>query len=429
MIMKQEIIDSIENSEKLEELYRSDPTEFSEVFREVYNFISGFPAAEFWKTRLRFDYIAAGKPVEEYILRSESVQVIPGGKFTIVFTIIASLIAGTLAKMPDFFGFPEDPYIPNNIAFFVLPFLILYYVVKNNLQIKPIVLFSITLLLSVIFINMFPGVKSDTHMLSQIHLVLLMWILLGISFTGGDYRSSEKILHYFKRNGDVIIMTAIILFAGVLLAGLTQGLFHVIKVPIESYFKYIVIYGLCAAPIVANYMIESTPGLVNKVAPFVSKIFLPLVLIMMTCFLVALIFFANDPFNNREELIVFNALLVFNLAIIFFSFSGQKVEAKSYLNKIIFFLSAEAILINSIAISAIVYRLFAMGISPNRIAVLGGNILMFINLIIIAVKLYKYIRNKTGVNEINDSMTFMMPYYAIWATFISFVFPFIFWFK
>src|SRR5438045_243158 len=115
--MTQEIINNIENSEKLEELYRSDPKGFSEVFREVYNSISSFPAAEFWKTRLRFDFLAAGKTGEEYISGSENEQVIPGGKFTIIFTIIASLFAGTLAKVPDFFGFPEDPYIPNNIAF------------------------------------------------------------------------------------------------------------------------------------------------------------------------------------------------------------------------------------------------------------------------------------------------------------------------
>jgi hypothetical protein len=102
---------------------------------------------------------------------------------------------------------------------------------------------------------------------------------------------------------------------------------------------------------------------------------------------------------------------------------------KSYYNKFVLILSAEAIIINSIAVSAIVYRLFVFGISPNRISVLGGNILMFINLIIITYKLYMYIKNKTDKKSLDRSMTIMMPYYAGWAVLVSFLFPFIFWFK
>jgi hypothetical protein len=208
------------------------------------------------------------------------------------------------------------------------------------------------------------------------------------------------------------------------------GLFSVIGIKIgEFYFKFIAIYGGLAAPIVANYMIESTPSIINKVAPFISKIFTPLILILMTCFLVALTFFAKDPFNSRQELIVFNALLIVNLAVIVFSFSGQTTGVKSYYNKIILLLSLEAIIINSVAVSAIIYRLFVLGISPNRIAVLGANILMFANLILITIRLYMYIRNKTGIEALNKSMVAMMPYYTAWAVFISFIFPFIFWFK
>ena len=37
--------------------------------------------------------------------------------------------------------------------------------------------------------------------------------------------------------------------------------------------------------------------------------------------------------------------------------------------------------------------------------------------------------NKTDIQKLDYSMTAMMPYYAAWAVFISFIFPFIFWFK
>ena len=120
--MKQEIINNIENPEKLEELYRDNPIEFSEGFREVYDSVRDFPAADFWQTRLRFDLQTYEKSAGSNSLINESEhQAVPDGRFTLVFTIIASLIAGTLAKLPDIFNFSDKNYIPNNIAFFEFP--------------------------------------------------------------------------------------------------------------------------------------------------------------------------------------------------------------------------------------------------------------------------------------------------------------------
>jgi hypothetical protein len=215
-----------------------------------------------------------------------------------------------------------------------------------------------------------------------------------------------------------------------LLTGLTLGLFSLIKIEIHKfYFDYVVVIGAASAPIVANYMIENSPKLINKVAPFIAKVFTPLVLISITCFLIALIFFSKDPYNNRNELITYNFLLIAILAIIVFSFSGQDIEQKSLYNRILFVLSLEAIIVNCIALSAIIYRLIAFGISPNRLAVLGGNILMFINLIFITVQLWKFIRNKANFEHLNKAIVMVLPYYFGWLILITYIFPFIFWFK
>ena len=89
----------------------------------------------------------------------------------------------------------------------------------------------------------------------------------------------------------------------------------------------------------------------------------------------------------------------------------------------------EAMIINLIALSAIVYRLFSFGVSPNRIAVLGANLLLFANLILITIKLIQFIRNKTAAENVESSMTVMLPYYAVWALIIAVLMPVFFWFK
>jgi hypothetical protein len=427
--MKEEIISNTAYPLRLEELYRLDPEKFSQDFNEAYDDIKEQPIAEFWRSRLHFEDLVSERGKSTEI--TAAVVVSPEKKFNLTFTIIAALLAGTLIRFPSFIGMFSENYILNNIAFFVLPLLCIYYIIKNKPAVQQIALFSGTVVISVLFMNLIPWEdKSDTRLLSSIHLAFMMWIFLGACYVGFDLSSREKQMLFIKRNGDVLILSAIIHICTMILLMLTAGLFSVIKVPIqERIFENGMIYGIAAAPIVANYMLESSPKMISKVAPFISKIFTPLILIAMTGFLIALAFFAKDPFNNREELIVFNILLVVNLAVIVFSFSGYGTGARSFNNKVLLALSIEAVIINSIALSAIVYRLFAMGVSPNRVAVLAGNILMFANLILIAVQMFRYIKGKAGAESINKSMTGLLPWYAVWAAIAAFTFPFLFWFK
>ncbi len=425
--MKEEIINNISDAHFLEQLYRKNKSGFAESFDEIYDSIKHMPQAEFWHYRLEAELLPEISEKSTEFIEEKPKE----GKFNLIFTVAAAFLAGTIVKLPEIFSFPQEMYIVSNLAFFVLPFFMIFYAVKNKLELRQSVFFSAIIVLSIAFVNIVPGaVESQTRVLTTIHLIFLNWFLLGVIFVWKDLRSTELKLSFLKRNGDVVILTAIILICGGLLTGLTMGLFNIIKVDIkEFYFTYIVVYGLVASPMVANYMLENSPNIINRVAPFISKIFAPLILIMMLGFLVALAFFAKDPFNNREELIVFNALLVVNLAVILFSFSGGRIEPASYLFKVLLALSLVAIVINCIAASSIIYRIAAFGITPNRLAVLGANVLMFINLIIITIRLYKYQKGSAEIEDVGSSITALMPWYAAWAVVVSFAFPFIFWFS
>jgi hypothetical protein len=218
--MKEQIINNIENASELERLYRLNPGEFSKDFNDAYDFIKEHPIAEFWLTRLKFDTIT-GQELQKDVSESETQPETSNKRFAFVFTVIASLVAGTIAKMPDFLGMGSDQYLMDNAAFFVLPLLSIFYIIKNRLSTKSIIIFSVIVIVSIIFINLLPGDnKSDTHMLSSMHLVLLMWVVLGVVFIGENIMSPEKQLQFIKRNGDVIILTSVILCGGVVLTGL-----------------------------------------------------------------------------------------------------------------------------------------------------------------------------------------------------------------
>src|SRR5690606_24629420 len=112
--------------------------------------------------------------------------------------------------------------------------------------------------------------------------------------------------------------------------GVTIGLFSLIGYNIEAFYaEYVVVFGLPAAPILGTYLTQGNPQLVDKVSPVIAKIFSPLVLVMLVIYLVAMVYSGKDPYNDREFLLIFNALLIGVMAIIFFSIAGTTGTRKS----------------------------------------------------------------------------------------------------
>lgn len=288
------------------------------------------------------------------------------------------------------------------------------------------------ILAGLVFINFLPDVqKSDTLVLSCIHIILFLWSALGFAFVGNKRNIEERRLGFLKYNGDLVVMTALILIAGGILSGITVGLFSLIGFNIENfYFENVGVFGLAAAPIVGTYLTQTNPQLVGKVSPVIAKIFSPLVLVMLIIYLAAIVYSGKDPYNDREFLFIFNALLIGVMAIIFFSIAGTSRTTKSPAETgLLFLLSVVTIVVTGIALSAILYRISAWGITPNRAAVLGSNSLMLIHLLLVTVKLFKVLSKKAEISGVGKVISFYLPVYCLWAIIVTFLFPLLFGFK
>ncbi len=415
--MKDMILENLDAPERLEQLYRRDKANFERAFNELYPEISGNPIAEAWNVRINF--------VDEKQSRASTGR-------ELIFVIIASLIAIIIAKLPDIFAIEPDIYYPRNICFIVFPALAAYFAWKNSLPNKTLILIYSITLFSLLFINLLPqNEKTQTFILSCIHLPVILWTLLGVSFTGGEFRQSKARLAYLRYNGDLIVMTTLILMAGAILSGITVSLFDLIDMNIKQfYMKNIALSGLASAPIVATYIIRNNQQIVSKISPIIAKIFSPLVLVMVTAYLIAMIVTGKDPYNDREFLLIFNLLLIGVMAIIFFTVAeatGLGVGRSQML--ILFLLSLATIIVNAIALSAIIFRISEWGISPNKIAVLAANSLILINLLIVAYRLFGSLRDISKVETVGDAIAKYIPVYAAWAAIVVFVFPFVFGFK
>ncbi len=414
--IRTEIINNLDNPGQLERLYQNNKTSFKKELNKIYPDIKGSTIAQVWYERLNF----------------ENEGISWGVRNELPFVIIASFIAALIAKLPKLVTISDDFFYPRNIGFVVFPLLIAYFAWKEQVQTKKIVAAFAAILIAVIYINLLPVVSSsDTLNLACIHLPLFLWTLLGFVFVGDKQNDYQKRLDFLRYMGDLLVMTAVILISGGLLTAVTLGLFELIGVKIESfYFEYIVISGLAAAPIVGTYLVRSNPQLVNKVSPIIARVFTPLVFITLVVYLSAIVYTGKDPYNDREFLLIFNLLLIGVMAIILFSIAEVSKNAGSTFGLFLLLgLSVVTVILNGIALSAILFRISEWGFTPNRLAVLGSNVLILANLLIVAYRLFKSIKDTNEIEKVENSIAYFLPIYSLWTMVVVFVFPILFGFK
>ncbi len=413
--MKEQILSNIDNPAQLERLYRTDKPAFTRTFNDLYPQMEDNLLVRFWNERLSFTNAAE----------------VNSGRKELLFVVMASFIAGMVAKLPQILGIAEDVFYQRNAGFIALVPLTAYFAWKNRMPAARIGAVIILMLIAAVYVNVLPTGKSDSIVLACAHLFLFLWSLLGYSFVG-DYRNNDQHrLAFLKYNGDLVVISTLILIAGGILTGVTIGLFSLIGFNIEKfYFENIVVFGLPAVPLVGTYLIESNPQLVGRVSPVIAKIFSPLVLIMLVAYLVAILYSGKDPYNDRDFLLIFNALLVGVMAIIFFSVAGTSGKEKHYVEIwILFLLSLLTAVVNGIALSAILFRISEWGITPNRAAVLGGNVLILVNLLTVTAHLSMAIAKKGSLDKVGKAISAYLPVYFVWTIVVVFLFPILFGFK
>jgi hypothetical protein len=408
------VIENITNPHELERMFRKDPKAFKKSFSHAWEQNPDSQVLAIWYERLHFKETAD----------TEKASLLQKG---FLFMGILAILAGISTRI--IFHFVEQEAIaPINLAFGILPFIAAYFVYKNPPQKHVLYILALLFLISGFYLNMLPLNDKDSMILAYLHLPIFLWGLVGLAFTGNEYSKGSTRLAYLKFNLEFGILYASMAICGMLLAGLTMRLFSFVDLDIEDfYFRNVVLFGAAALTIVAAYLESMNLKLAKNITPYIAKIFSPLVLATLLVYLITVIWVGKNPFLDRNFLITFNGILLGVLAVTIFSITESGTDEKKNISDYInFALIVLALIIDSVALSAIVFRLSSYGITPNRLAVLGVNILIWGNLIWIMISYMRFLQNKTGPSTIQDAVTKYLPVYGLWAAFVTFTFPLIF---
>lgn len=408
------IIKNMADPHELERMFRKDSEAFKRDFEEAWEQNPDSQILSIWYERL-------------YYSETENLEKTSRLKRDFLVMGVLAIMAGTSTRI--LFHFIEQNTIaPINLIFGIIPFITAFFVYKSGPRKNVIFTIVFLFLISAVYLNMLPLEEKDSIILAYLHFPVFLWVVAGIAFTGDEYSVRGKRLAYLKFNGEFCILYASMAISGMLLSMITMQLFIIIGMDIEDfYFKNIVLFGAAALAVVASYLVSRDLKLAKNIAPYLAKIFSPLVLITLLAYLVTVIWAGKNPFLDRDFLLVFNGILLLVLIVTIFSITESGAKEKrnisDYVNLALILL---ALIIDGVALSAIVFRLSSYGISPNRLAVLGVNLLIFANLIWIMGSYAGFLRNKTGTEAIQDSITKYLPIYGLWAAFVTFAFPLIF---
>jgi hypothetical protein len=411
--MKASIRQHLSEPDQLEFLYRSDKAAFRKAFLDLYPELRASPMAAFWWERLTYEPegLHWGKQKEWGIVLGLAV------------------LAGIAAKLPLILGINEEFFYPRNLGFILFGSLSAFFCWKNQLETRQVLLIAAAGLSGLLYLNLLPAnPNSDTLILACLHILFVLWWLFGFSHAGGGQQREKRWIAFLKFNGDLLVMGVPLAMAGGLLSGLTIGLFSLIGLPIEAFYtEYILVFGLAALPLVSAYLIQTNPQVVGKISQVVASLFSPLVLLMVTSYLGAILYSGKNPYTDREFLLLFNGLLVGVLALVFFSIAGLSYQRKNRWEiGVLTLLSLLSILVNAVALSAIAFRLAEWGVTPNRMAVLGGNALILLHLLWVSKKLIGVLRGKEDLEAVRKAMQSYLPVYLVWAILVSLLFPTLF---
>ena len=409
------ILKNLGKPEILEGAYRDAPDQFESQLEEAIEQNKNSETLRVWQARVT--YVA---PTLAH-------------RGSVIFLVLLCLISGLLVKLPSMFILLDgDWYYPRFVPLITIVALVTYFLwtVRSSTKMAKKVIIGISFCTA--YLLLLPeDSTSDSVTMALIHLPMASFSLLALSFMANDWNSVKSRIGFIRYVGEMGILTVLIILGGMILTGFTLGLFSLIGMSIDEwYWENIVVLGLISAPIVATYLFDTVQHRQSKFAPMLANVFAPLFLITILAYLIATVYQGKSPYTDRDFLITFNGLLLVILVLAIFSISGKVrtsiTQTSDYINVA---LVSATLIVNVVALSAIVFRWAEYGMTINRIVVTGANIVVFVHLILLLKQYVNLLRKGKGIYKLEAVIARYLPVYTVWSIIVSVALPLAFQYK
>lgn len=406
--MAQRILASLENPGELEALYRQDPEAFREAFGPATRPAADSPTVRVWEARLGYSRPALGSDQRRLWL-----------------ALALGAAAGLLVRVPALWLGDEWYYPRLGPSLVLLSLAAYFWLTRNDRRGLLAGLLAVAAVAAYTFV--LPD-YTDSVAMALVHLPVLLWGMVGMAFAGGDWRDSGHRIRFLRYNGELLILGSLVALGGIVFSGLTVGLFELAAENSgEWYVQNIGIMGVAAVPVVATYLYDVVFRRHTGIAPVLARVFAPLFLVMTTTYVAVALLGGRNPFLDREFLIIVNGLLLVVLGMTVFSIAERGESARAgWIDLVNVALLVVTLLLDLVALSAILFRLTSYGFTPNRVVVLGANLVIMAHLAWTCRGYIRLIRGRGDATAVRRAVTGYLPVYLAWAALVAFVLPVVF---
>jgi hypothetical protein len=349
-----------------------------------------------------------------------------------------AVAAAAAIKAPELFGvrMHHDQELPTfyirNLSLFVLPFLATFFAWKRSLAPLGRAWLAAPFAAAAVVINLMPFAPgAHTMVLAALHLPLALWLAAGYAYAAGRWRHHDQRMNYVRFSGEWFIYYALIAFGGGVLIALTMFMFHAAGLNAEQVlFAWILPCGAVGAVVIAAWLVEAKQSVVENMAPVLTLLFTPLFSLVLLAFLAAMAWTGRGIAVEREVLIGFDLLLAVVAGLVLYAISARDPQKPPGLfDALQLLLVVSALLVDGLALWAIAARISEFGFSPNKVAALGENLILLVNLGWSAVLYGRFLAGRAAFIQMERWQTAYLPVYALWAWVVVVVFPLVFGFR
>lgn len=345
--------------------------------------------------------------------------------------VLGLAVAAALAiKLPSFAGMDLDGdagFYARNLSLFVLPFLASYFAWQRRIGLqKAVLLLAPPFLLGAIFANAYPFVEEgSTEILTVLHLPVALWTAVGLAYVGGEWRSGRRRMDFIRFTGEWAVYYVLLALGGAVLVGLTAAGFSAIGSDVEEVMaEWILPCGAVGAVIVAAWLVEAKQSVVENIAPVLTWVFTPLTTVMLSAFLVAILATGPVVEVERDLLILVDLILVLVLGLLLYALSARDpLGPPGGFDRLQLLLVGSALAVDALMLAAMLTRIAEFGISPNKAAALGLNLMLLVNLTRSAWLSFGFLRGRRPFIALERWQTDYLPVYAAWAAVVVIAFP------
>jgi len=350
----------------------------------------------------------------------------------LVVVLSLAAAAAVATKVPALFGHAINTnedfplFYGRNASLFVFPLLTVYFMWKRRSDRVRGLWLALAFAAGAVLANVFPfPSRSDTEVLTVLHLPIALWLIVGFAYLGGRWFHDGGRMNFVRFSGELAIYYVLIALGGFVVILFTFTMFRAIDVKPDWFVGgWLIPCGAAGAVVIASWLVEAKQSVIENMAPVLTRVFTPLFTMLLLLFLATMVW-TGSPINvKREVLISFDLLLAVVVGLVLFSASARDPQAPpNVFDGLQLALVVSALVVDGVALYAIAARISEFGLSPNRMAALGENIILLANLTWSAWLYARFLRNRSSFAMLERWQIAYLPVFSVWAAVVVLVFP------